>query len=334
MTDEHERERRKRATIICQAELLGQHPEINGNEVATRLGYTPSLTRKFLNEAIADGVFRMIFTPPLEEAVQTDLERLVGQLGFTHLRSIHCVHHGQTAVAASAARRFELVIEEWPVEGEDPLLVLDGGNTVASFVSQIAKVGSRPLNVAAICTDPPSYSVSAFELMTQLAYRFRGRSLKLPYGKLNPRLTSLLKEVQQKARNACFVALGVGPWEEGNTALDFVEHLGEDPTALRAKNSSVTSVGGYCCLTQDGKYVSTVDGISLMHRALSFEELQKMSMRENCTVAMLASGAQKARPLAAAIRSGMCNTLFLDVEAARELIKELAIRPEHGAPSP
>lgn len=323
VTDEHERDRRKRATIACQAELLGQHPEINGNEVATKLGLSPSLARRFLNEALKEGVFRTIYTPALEESVKSDLERVVGQLGLRHLRSIHCVHHGQTAVAASAARLFELIIEEWPTEGVDPLLVLDGGNTVASFVSQIARVGSRPLNVAAICTDPPSYSVSAFELMTQLVYRFRGRSLKLPYGKLNTRLSLLLEDVQQKARSACFVALGVGPWEEGNTALDFVEHLGEDPTTLRASNKSITSVGGYCCLTQEGVYVPTVDGICKMHRALSFEDLQEMSVRSNCTVAMLASGIKKARPLAAAILSRMCNTVILDIEAARELIKEL-----------
>src|SRR5262249_49496926 len=159
-----------------------------------------------------------------------------------------------------------------------------------------------------LAADPPSYVVSAYELMTRMAVKYPAqvRCEKLPYlqGAL---LNGIHRKVREKARSADFVFLGVGPWDRPFTALAFVRRLGEDPEQLGRKYSEVACMCGYCALDRAGGHIPLREVEAKMPRALTFRQLRRLAGGDRCQVVLLAATLEKLDAVLTALRAGVCN---------------------------
>src|SRR5205823_3261734 len=104
------------------------------------------------------------------------------------------------------------------------------------------------------------------------------RCVRPPYH-MGPLLLPQQRAVQSTARAADFVLLGTGPWKPGFTALEFVRHLGLDPSELQETCRGVVCLSGYHALDAGGNYVKIQQIDDRMPRSLSFHQLRALVRR-------------------------------------------------------
>ncbi|QDU87471.1 Sorbitol operon regulator [Pirellulimonas nuda] len=305
---ESSNDRTRAALTACELYYGKNLPQ---KEVARQLGVSPATVSRLLQSARDEGIVRITIHPPQDIALAQQLVERFGPQGVRHASA---AGEGQASVGQSAARYFEATVEPGAT------VVLDGGRTVEQFVDALPSGGVAGLTIIPIATDPPSYSVSAYELMTRLAARFdRAIKQKLPYS-LHRQLDPIYEEGRQAARQADFVMLGCGPWASGYTAQEFLYHLGYDPPEVGRRHPQVVGACAYQPLSADGQPVYAPEVHDTMRHALLIEDLRELSEDADRSICLLASGAAKRDTVLGVIAARMCNCLFVDVELARALL--------------
>ncbi len=202
-------------------------------EIASKLGVSTATVSRLLRYARQHGFVRVAIHPPRN----VELARRVQELfsGST-VREVIVVSNGRKAVGQAAARFLE---EHGFAECS---VLIDGGYTVFEFVESLAMTTLANLTIIPAANDPPSYDVSAFELMTRLAARIDGAEcLKLPYAS-SSFLEPYFRKAHDAAKQTDFAFIGAGPWSRGFTALEFIKHLGEDPNKLELQSLDISAV--------------------------------------------------------------------------------------------
>jgi DNA-binding transcriptional regulator LsrR (DeoR family) len=202
-------------------------------------------------------------------------------------------------------------------------VVLDGGRTVGDFVRELNLPKNINLSIIPIAADPPSYIISAYELMTLLSVKLPlSHCEKLPHFK-GEVLAGDHERISSLARKAEFVFVGAGPCEPNHTALDFVKHLGVHPAKFKSDHGKIAYMCGYCGLDEHGNEVKfDEDFEAKMPRALTFGDLQSMAKHPDKVVALLAKGEEKVAAVSTVIKAGIVNTLFLDGPLAAALLRQ------------
>lgn len=291
--------------------------DLKMKEIAKKLGCSAGKVTKLIQLAHHIGLLRTTVHPPEDLALSA---RLVESLQHAEvsLRSVIVAVGRYGSVGQYAAHHFER-------SGRSGCtVVLDGGQTVADFVASLAQDRFRNMTLVPISADPPSYDASAYELVTRMAMKLPTgvRCAKLPHFR-GKRLEAVHQGVQARASQADFVFLGAGPWKKRFTALDFVYHLGLEPSTIRARYPHVACACGYHALDNDGREVAMPEIDQLMPRALTFEALQERARSPVCQVVLLAASRKKAKTVQVVLRARLCNTLIVDEELAVDLIKRI-----------
>ncbi len=288
--------------------------------IARELGTSAASVSRLLHLAHQRGYCQIVFTPPPEARLGLELERVLKPFGIR--RVVVAGGEGRGLVGLTAARYFEA---HAPPECT---IVLDGGWTVRDFVKALAPQARRLVHIIPIAADPPSYEVSAFELMTLCAARcFKQHVWKMPH-LVNQRqksaaLQEMRERVQHQARQADFVMLGIGPCRSGFTALDFVRHLGYDTEDFKRQYPQIEAMCGYFPLHTDGALHKQAyrDLDQWIPHALEFNELRSLAKDDARHVVVLASSKIKFDPLVTTLQARLCNTLILDPELAQSLLQ-------------
>jgi DNA-binding transcriptional regulator LsrR (DeoR family) len=308
-----DQDRLDRLQKICQLKNKAGGAK-NQKDIATELDLNETAVSRIFNEGIKDGLvhIHIAFNPPPVEQLQRELTaRLKDQL-------IRSVYVGQTTDSTGlVAARY---LEEKATSNKT--VVLDGGQTVFDFVRELNLPKDNKLRIIPIAADPPSYKISAYELLTRLHAKIPSADPeKLPHFR-GGRLDTEHLQIAAKAREADFVFLGAGPCVTGHTALDFVEHLGIDPVQFKRDHAKIAYMCGYCGIDNDGNEVEFNREFDLrMPRALNFKDLQSMARHPDKVVALLAKGERKLEAVSTVIKAGIINTLFLDGPLAAALLK-------------
>lgn len=297
---------------VCR---LYYEQDLKGREIAKKLGWSEAKVSKLLDLGRRKKIVRTSVHPPLHMGISEHLETFL-RARKTAVRSVIVTPPGSSSAGQAAARYFE---------GRAPTgstVVLDGGRTVKDFVQSLTPGLLKNLTIVPICADPPSYEVSAYELMTRMALKLPDfvRCAKLPHhrGKV---LDAVHRSVRAQAKLANFVLLGLGPWESGFTALDFVRHLGLDPDEVKRNYRQIACMCGYLALDADGRHVEVPVIDERMPRALSFHDLQALVRSRRCEVILIAASREKLKPVQIAVSAGLCTTLVLDEELGDALEK-------------
>jgi DNA-binding transcriptional regulator LsrR (DeoR family) len=155
-------------------------------------------------------------------------------------------------------------------------------------------------------------------------YQSLRQRVRVPYSQ-SPSLQKDREKAERLARKADFVFLGVGPWKQKFTALEFVHHLGHDPSELRRRYQNVRAVCGYHAIDDDGKYIPLRVISKVMPHALPFGGLLKLAKKRTVRVVLLARSKAKATAVLCAIRARIANTLIVDEDIAISLLNDLAV---------
>jgi DNA-binding transcriptional regulator LsrR (DeoR family) len=293
--------------------MWSQEPELKNNEIARRLRIPAKRVTMLVQRAKSLGYIRRVFTPPARKQMEDELRE---RLAAIAVRRVFVVPGEAAGVGHAAARYFE-------ARGRNRAgVVVDGGQTVAAFVQALRSFAFQRLTITPIAADPASYATSAFELTLRMAAKYpdRVRLNRLPSWSQG-RLKELIERIQRDARSASFVFLGVGPWQQGFTALDFVEHLGLDAAQLYDKyRSEVVAAAAYCPLGANGGGVAIDEIDCRMPRSLSLSDLRTMAASAKKHVVMLAASAAKEQAVRSALRACACNTLIVDDRLAAALL--------------
>jgi DNA-binding transcriptional regulator LsrR (DeoR family) len=296
--------------------------------IAAELNVSRATVSRLLTYARRHRLVQYVLAPRVEELLS---EFLLEQLRPWGIRTVLvAAGEGRAIVGHTAARHFE------DVAGPETTLILDGGLTVRDFVTALALQQRRRLTIVPIAADPPSYQVSASELITVLATKCVIHVVRRP-----PHLARLLQksrplqeklaEVRAVAAKANFVVLGLGPWKPGFTAQDFVYDLGLSPVSLSSARNPVAAVCGYFALTTTGESVEWKKVERYMPHALEFKSLQALAAQADTHVLIVAASADKCHALSAAVRARIGNTLVLDKALALALLHCLTA---DAAPTP
>lgn len=286
-------------------------------QIADRLGVHPSTVSRLLAEARSRGLVHFTLCPPLD----LDLaRRLRERFPDSTLREVLVSPPGRTAVAMAAARCFEQSVGR-----SNMTVVLDGGLTVGDMVDGLKPGQFEGVTIAPIASDPPSYDVGAYELMTRLSVKYpvRVHCLKPPL-RLGPILAPDHEAVRRAAAHADVVFIGAGPPRPGFSALEFMRHLGLDLEHIRATYPQINCLCGYHPLDQHGEPVRMPELEERLPRTLRFEDLKALAAGEQCRSILMAAGADKAGAVSGVIRAGLCNMLVADRDLALALLSSSA----------
>jgi DNA-binding transcriptional regulator LsrR (DeoR family) len=315
-----DRQRIERALKIC--DLFFNRKWIR-QDIAKELKCSAATVGREINFALERKYVRITLHPPFELSIGQELEWLLEPRGIRHV----IVTNGSARDVGHAAARF---FEE--AAHDHATIVLDGGHTVSHFVESLAGGDFEGFRIIPVASDPPSYEVSAYELMTRMAVKYRGaRCEKLPYlrGEV---LDKSRERIIEEARNADFVFLGTGSLEPGNTALEFVVHLGLSPAEVHAAHPNVECMCGYLAIDECGQSVALAPALaSRLQRALEFEDLIELA-RSDCRVVLLASSEKKIQAVVTVLRAGLCNVLVINDELGASLVKQLRLATPVGDP--
>jgi DNA-binding transcriptional regulator LsrR (DeoR family) len=286
---------------------------VSQKQIADRLGVHPSTVSRLLAEARSRGLVHFTLCPPLD----LDLARQLREhLDGSTVREALVSPPGRTAVAMSAARYFEQVVGR-----SNMTIVLDGGFTVRDFVDGLKPGLYQRVTIAPIASDPPSYDVGAYELMTRLSIKYPVHvcCLKPPL-RLDPVLQADHEAVRRAAADADVVVLGAGPLLPRFSALEFMRHLGLDLDHIRSAYTRIACLSGYYPMDEHGRPVRMPELEDRLPRTLRFDDLKAMAGGGRCRSILMAAGAEKARAVAGVIEAGLCNTLLADRDLALELL--------------
>lgn len=280
--------------------------------LAEEYGVHPSTISRWLETARQQGFVHISVCPPSNEVLRRKLLPLAAPYGVAEV-----VVRGfnRRQVADAAACQFEKMLRSGAT------VVLDGGLTVREVVDSLKPGAAEALQLVPIAADPPSYSASAYELMTRLSLKYPVNVTchKPPFWPDSP-LDDMHAEVCRAASQADFVLLGVGPWQQGHTALDFVTHLGLSPVRLKADHPRIACVSGYLPLDQDGRRMELVEVDARMRHTLSCADLRRLASNGTCRTILTASSTAKAQAVLGVLRARFCTDLIVDEELATRLI--------------
>ncbi len=301
---EYPRSKLRQALEVCH---LLYNQSLSGSQVAATLGLTPASVTRLKQDAERLGLVRTVVVPPRCVAIESELKLL---LRASRIRDVVvCLGN----VGDAAARYVE------SASIDSATFVLDAGNTIAELVESLDISQLRITTAIPLAADPPSYPVSAYENTIRLATRCRSvRPLKLPYYRTRP-LRDQLHQVQTAAKNASVVALGVGPWKTGYTALEFVKHIGLSPQTLLRRYPQIRAAVGYCAVDHKGRHVALPEISSRMQRSLSFAQMKSLANSEKCISLLVAGGQDKAEAVLAALHAQVTNVLIADETLAMRL---------------
>jgi DNA-binding transcriptional regulator LsrR (DeoR family) len=312
----HDDERDYEKQLIAVATGFFQQSK-SQKTLAANLRKSPATISRMLGEAKRLGIVQVsICASPQTELIARLKEHL--DIHDCRIETVIVVDGGRHGVAAKAAR----YCNESLVHGDT--VVLDGGLTIADFVESMVVDSRRVVNLSPIAGDPSSYKVSAYENMTILARKFSlSQCIRVPQSTVKL-LENRLRKSQQAARKAKHVYLGAGPWRKGATAHDFLLELGLDPRAISRKYTQIAAVTGYFPISRNGEYIEIRELSNAMPRALSFKEVRTMSTNKDTRVVLLAHSAAKCVAVASVLRTGLINTLIVDMELAKALLLDVA----------
>lgn len=280
--------------------------------IARKLKMSAASVSRLLTLARRQGFIRVSLCPPTDLRASQKLEQLLAPFG---IRRVIVAGQNTISVGQAAARFFE------ECSKRSVTVVLDGGATLAGFVKALVPRSYDKVRIVPICTDPPSYAVSAYELMMRMATTFPTVDcIKLPYA-TDRLLDSLHEHGRSVAQNADYVFLGAGPWSRGFTALEFVRHLGIEPISLKKQYPQVAAVCGYLAFDSCGKPIRLKKVDHRIRRALDYSDIRRLATT-SCHVALVAATNRKAAAIRAVIKARLCNTLVLDSTLAEALIAD------------
>lgn len=272
----------------------------------------PATVGRWLLRAEELGIVRITIRPPDDVRLGYDLFRFVHPFG---IREVRVAGESQSDVGLSAARLFERSASSGQT------LVLDGGTTVAALVQGLSGGDEiERLTVISVVSDAPSSSISSVELMTLASMKYlRSHRKPLPFHRGTPSLQRQLKDVQNLARQADWVFLGVSTPERGSTWQTTLEHIGINFHDLVAAHPDVAAVCACSTIAADGRKVTVPQMEERLMSALSYTDLRRLAAG-SAKVVLLAASAKKACAVLAVLRARMVNLLVVDRELAEELI--------------
>ena len=303
-------DRIKRVLEVCD---LLYYQKWQQNDIAKKLGISAATVTRDIEYAFEQKLVRFTLHPPQDIEIAQELGSL---LNTADVRRV-CVSTGSAKEVGHAAARF---FED--NAHDDLTVVLDGGRTVSYFVESLAGGKFKGFSIIPIAADPPSYDVSAYELMTRMAVKYRdAESEKLPHRRGTPLLETSRQQIIEKARKANFVFLGTGPLEQGKTALDYVAHLGLDPADVCASHPDVACMCGYLAIDEAGRQVALgPDLADRLPRSLEFDDLVSLAAGD-CHVVLLAADREKLVAVNSVIKARICNTLIVNDELGAGLLE-------------
>ncbi len=308
-----------RVLLSLQIAELFYREHISQKQIAKRLNISAASVSRFLEFARQNNLVQISIVAPVPVELAW---RLSKHKRLQSVRRVEIAGRSRSQVGQAGAK----IIEEWiashrPRPNELPTMVIDGGCTLAEMINFLSPRPETELQILPICADPPSYLTSAVELSATFAAKFRGAKLLRVPAFTGPPLDPIHHAVQSAAKNASIIALGVGPWTLGKTALEFVRHLGKDPAKMRKEFKQVQAVCGYCPLDEMGEYVRVPLIEERMPRAISFASIQERARDAQCLSILMANSKEKATAVLRAVDARLCNTLLVDEELAEELLK-------------
>lgn len=311
---------RQKVENALEASELFYKKKLTQKQIAKILKLSAPSVSRLLQFAREEDLVRIFVVPPREINLARSLRDGLRSRG---LESVEVVVAGRTRahVGQTAAVYFQ------KHGHSNTTVVLDGGKTLEEFVRTLPSGVFTNIRIVPICADPPSYSVSAWELMTLLSTKFpTSECIKVPQHR-GGRLDDRIEFAAAAAKKAKFVFLGVGPWQRNYTALEFVEHLGHDPDKLRDKYKEVRAVAGYCPMDANGDYVEVEELEEAMPRSLTFEGIRSLARDKDCRVVLVAHSVAKRDAVEIVLKSRLCNTIIVDEQLADSLIASLSPRP-------
>jgi DNA-binding transcriptional regulator LsrR (DeoR family) len=302
-------ERVKRALAVCD---LCYCRRLKQNEIAARLGISQSTVTRDLEFALDRGFVRMTLHPPPDLETAQALQKILVTEG---IRRVVLIRGSASSVGQAAARFFEEHAQN------QATVVLDGGWTVSFFVESLGGGEFEGCSIVPIAADPPSYEISAYDLITRMAVKFRGSvTAKLPHLR-GSFLDESRAAIVEKAKRANFVFLGTGPLVPGNTALDFVQHLGLSPEEVRTCHPNVACMCGYLAFDEAGRPIPLYEKLTdRLQRALEFDDLVTLAAGD-CHVVLLASSEAKLPAVMSVIKARICNTLIVNDDLGAALLR-------------
>jgi DNA-binding transcriptional regulator LsrR (DeoR family) len=144
--------------LLELAEMLCRH-RMSLSEAAKSMNISVASASRLKKDAEKLGIICTIYCPPPNLALEAELGSVLSKYGF------RTVLVSQRSVAQRAARYFEQTAQA------NDIVMLDGGHTVKDFVSSLSEACPSDLTIMPICADPPSYEISAYELMVIMAAR-------------------------------------------------------------------------------------------------------------------------------------------------------------------
>lgn len=300
------------------AELYYLHEQSQA-DIAAELKVSVATVSRLLEYARGAQLVQFVLVPPFHQLLAQALEERLAGWGVRKV--LVTESDGRGVVGHAAAWHFEKTAPA------SATVVLDGGWTVRDFVAAVPRQAHRAIHLLPIAADPPSYRVSASELMTLFAAKcLHVQVHKVPHlANLvgSPLLKTRHKTIQRLAATADFVVLGIGPWAVNFTALDFVADLGFRPESWKKKHAHIAAVSGYYPLSAEGAFVSVAELQRYLPHALAFDDLVQIARRPDKQVLLLAAAADKCAAVIVAIKARLCNTLVLDQPLATVLLERI-----------
>lgn len=307
------------ADAFRAAELYYLHEQSQAT-IAAELKISVASVSRLLDYARSKQLVQFVLVPPFHRLLGQALEERLASRGVRKVLVTEA--DGRGVVGHAAAWHFEKTAPS------SPTILLDGGWTVRDFVVAVPRQAHRAVTLLPVAADPPSYRISASELITLFASKcLHVQVHKVPHlanivG--SPLLKARHRKIKLMAAKADFIVLGIGPWKVNFTALDFVADLGLSPRTWKKRHSDIVAVSGYYPLSAQGDCVTIDDLETYLPHALPFEELRQIARRPDKQVLILAASADKCTAVTVALKARLCNTLVLDQSLAAALLERVS----------
>ena len=278
-------------------------------QIGDELGISRFKVARILDRALRDGVVRIEITTPAN--VDLELSRHVAD-AFT-LRQVIVMREASQIGPACAALLAERLTEE-------DVLGVSWGRTLHALTAELPPL-PRATVVQIIGSIPSAdLNVNSLELVRRLGESTGGEvhALHVPMILDSPEVAASLRGADYVASTlAMFPRLtcalvGIGGWRPGASSLRSVL-----PADLVAELDRAGAVADICSTVLDASG-RVVGGDAVPARSIAITTAQLRAVPD---VIALAAGADKARAIAAAVRSGLVHGLITDAAAADGLLK-------------
>ncbi len=305
------------------ARILNMHYRENCNqaEIAARLGLSVAKVNRLLKSAREAGMVEINIRLPFQNVFELE-SRLSAVSGVERVIVTPTVGNpeGDLELLAQVAARYLTDIIR-PKDG----ICIGGGQTIAKIIAEI-----EPCNISGVRVYPSiggvqrNYDRDINGLANQLAQKLGGEAhLLFAPAFVEPEterdtilgLTHVARGLEQ-ARSARIAILGIGSLRIDSSYLQYFPLSYSQLSELVERHGGVGEIIGYV-IDRDGK--PCVPELNKYVVGINLEDVLKIPVRIGAAV-----GAQKVPAIVAAIRGKYFNTLFLDENAAQELLACLA----------